>query len=225
MNIWMYSFSISSSRPPVPPQRVRPEHGVLSPGKGPVGVFRCWHCHGISRRGRTQAGTHHCVSLHWWSEALSPYLLLYLLSLFSWAFIYSLHPATLFSFHSLSIFIRLCSPPLILSLSFSLLKVHCSPFLSHLYSSLIIRLRSYSACFPCSFTFLPACLAQPVFVLIQDDITQIFSVSLTYIKLFIPAGKLQTVAEKEVKGAVYSMVEFNGKLLASINSTVSVCVF
>lgn len=33
-------------------------------------------------------------------------------------------------------------------------------------------------------------------------------------------GKLQTVAEKEVKGAVYSMVEFNGKLLASINSTV-----
>lgn len=38
---------------------------------------------------------------------------------------------------------------------------------------------------------------------------------------FFPAGKLQTVAEKEVKGAVYSMVEFNGKLLASINSTVS----
>lgn len=36
-----------------------------------------------------------------------------------------------------------------------------------------------------------------------------------------PSGKLQTVAEKEVKGAVYSMVEFNGKLLASINSTVS----
>lgn len=29
------------------------------------------------------------------------------------------------------------------------------------------------------------------------------------------------MAEKEVKGAVYSMVEFNGKLLASINSTVS----
>lgn len=36
---------------------------------------------------------------------------------------------------------------------------------------------------------------------------------------FIP-GKLQSLAEKEVKGAVYSMVEFNGKLLASINSTV-----
>jgi hypothetical protein len=36
----------------------------------------------------------------------------------------------------------------------------------------------------------------------------------------LPPGKLQTVAEKEVKGAVYSMVEFNGKLLASINSTV-----
>lgn len=33
-------------------------------------------------------------------------------------------------------------------------------------------------------------------------------------------GKLQSLAEKEVKGAVYSMVEFNGKLLACINSTV-----
>uniref|UniRef100_A0A8C0AN56 DNA damage-binding protein 1 n=1 Tax=Buteo japonicus TaxID=224669 RepID=A0A8C0AN56_9AVES len=31
-------------------------------------------------------------------------------------------------------------------------------------------------------------------------------------------GKLQSLAEKEVKGAVYSMVEFNGKLLASINT-------
>ena len=40
--------------------------------------------------------------------------------------------------------------------------------------------------------------------------------------MFRCEGKLQTVAEKEVKGAVYSMVEFNGKLLASINSTVSV---
>jgi hypothetical protein len=39
---------------------------------------------------------------------------------------------------------------------------------------------------------------------------------------FLCVGKLQTVAEKEVKGAVYSMVEFNGKLLASINSTVSI---
>ena len=36
-------------------------------------------------------------------------------------------------------------------------------------------------------------------------------------------GKLQQITEKEVKGAVYSMVEFNGKLLASINSTV--CVY
>lgn len=43
--------------------------------------------------------------------------------------------------------------------------------------------------------------------------------------VIFPAGKLQTVAEKEVKGAVYSMVEFNGKLLASINSTVSGRVF
>ena len=28
------------------------------------------------------------------------------------------------------------------------------------------------------------------------------------------------VAEKEIRGAAYSLVEFNGKLLASINSTV-----
>ena len=28
------------------------------------------------------------------------------------------------------------------------------------------------------------------------------------------------IAEKEVKGAVYSLVEFNGKVLAGINSTV-----
>ena len=33
-------------------------------------------------------------------------------------------------------------------------------------------------------------------------------------------GKLTQVAEKEIKGAGYSLVEFNGKLLASINSTV-----
>lgn len=33
-------------------------------------------------------------------------------------------------------------------------------------------------------------------------------------------GKLQQVAEKEIKGACYSLVEFNGKVLASINSTV-----
>ncbi|XP_075223029.1 DNA damage-binding protein pic [Lycorma delicatula] len=33
-------------------------------------------------------------------------------------------------------------------------------------------------------------------------------------------GKLNQVAEKEIKGACYSLVEFNGKLLASINSTV-----
>ena len=29
------------------------------------------------------------------------------------------------------------------------------------------------------------------------------------------------MAEKEIKGAAYTLVEFNGKLLASINSTVS----
>lgn len=34
-------------------------------------------------------------------------------------------------------------------------------------------------------------------------------------------GKLNQVAEKDIKGAAYSLVEFNGKLLASINSTVS----
>ncbi|KAK6638735.1 DNA damage-binding protein 1 [Polyplax serrata] len=33
-------------------------------------------------------------------------------------------------------------------------------------------------------------------------------------------GKLYQVAEKEIKGAAFSLVEFNGKLLASINSTV-----
>lgn len=33
-------------------------------------------------------------------------------------------------------------------------------------------------------------------------------------------GKLSQVAEKEVKGACYSLVEFNGKVLASINTTV-----
>ena len=33
-------------------------------------------------------------------------------------------------------------------------------------------------------------------------------------------GKLAQVAEKEIKGAAYTLVEFNGKLLASINSTV-----
>ncbi|CAH3106628.1 unnamed protein product [Pocillopora meandrina] len=35
-------------------------------------------------------------------------------------------------------------------------------------------------------------------------------------------GKLVQVADKEVKGAVYSLVEFNGKVLAGINSTVSI---
>lgn len=34
-------------------------------------------------------------------------------------------------------------------------------------------------------------------------------------------GKLNQIAEKEIKGAAYTLVEFNGKLLASINSTVS----
>uniref|UniRef100_A0A1B0DIH4 Uncharacterized protein n=1 Tax=Phlebotomus papatasi TaxID=29031 RepID=A0A1B0DIH4_PHLPP len=33
-------------------------------------------------------------------------------------------------------------------------------------------------------------------------------------------GKMTIVAEKEVKGACYSLVEFNGKVLASINATV-----
>lgn len=33
-------------------------------------------------------------------------------------------------------------------------------------------------------------------------------------------GKLIQVTEKEIKGACYSLVEFNGKVLASINSTV-----
>lgn len=33
-------------------------------------------------------------------------------------------------------------------------------------------------------------------------------------------GKLTQISEKEIKGACYSLAEFNGKLLASINSTV-----
>lgn len=33
-------------------------------------------------------------------------------------------------------------------------------------------------------------------------------------------GKLQTVAERELKGAPYSLAEFNGKLLAAVNSSV-----
>lgn len=34
-------------------------------------------------------------------------------------------------------------------------------------------------------------------------------------------NKLTQVHEKDIKGACYSLCEFNGKLLASINSTVS----
>lgn len=37
-------------------------------------------------------------------------------------------------------------------------------------------------------------------------------------------GKLIQVAEKDVKGAVYSLVEFNGKVLAGINSNVCIRV-
>ena len=33
-------------------------------------------------------------------------------------------------------------------------------------------------------------------------------------------GKLQQVAEKEIKGAPYAMQEFNGKVLTAINSTI-----
>ena len=39
---------------------------------------------------------------------------------------------------------------------------------------------------------------------------------------FLTPGKLTQVAEREVKGAVYSLVEFNGKIVAGINSTVYV---
>jgi len=37
----------------------------------------------------------------------------------------------------------------------------------------------------------------------------------------VVVGKLSQVAEKEIKGAAYSLCEFNGKLLASVNSAVS----
>lgn len=79
-----YPSSISSSRPSVPSQWVRPEHGVVSPGKGAVSVFCRWHCHGISRGGRTQTGTHHCLPLHWWSETFS-------VVFFSFIFCFALH--------------------------------------------------------------------------------------------------------------------------------------
>lgn len=40
------------------------------------------------------------------------------------------------------------------------------------------------------------------------------------IMFHVEDGKLHQITEKEVKGACYSLSEFNGKLLASINSTV-----
>lgn len=54
----------SPSRPPVPPERIRPQHGVVSPGKGPFGVFHRGHGHGVPRGGRAQAGPHHRLPLH-----------------------------------------------------------------------------------------------------------------------------------------------------------------
>ena len=45
--------------------------------------------------------------------------------------------------------------------------------------------------------------------------------SLCYWYFSLISGKLQEVTEKENKGATYSLVEFNGKLLASVNSIVS----
>lgn len=41
----------------------------MSSGKRPVGVFYCRHCHGVPRGGWAQAGTHHCLPLHWRSVA------------------------------------------------------------------------------------------------------------------------------------------------------------
>lgn len=38
-------------------------------------------------------------------------------------------------------------------------------------------------------------------------------------------GKLTVVAEKEVKGACYSLVDFNSKILAAINNVVSLVLF
>ena len=43
--------------------------------------------------------------------------------------------------------------------------------------------------------------------------------------MFSMAGKLNQVAEEEIAGAAYTLQEFNGKLLASINSTVSLHSF
>lgn len=41
-----------------------------------------------------------------------------------------------------------------------------------------------------------------------------------FLSIIMTTGKLTQVAEKDVKGAVYSLVEFNGKIVAGINSTV-----
>lgn len=132
-----YPYSISSSRPSVPSQWVRPEHGVVSPGKGHVSVFCCWHCHGISRGGRTQTGAHHCLPLHWRSEAFPVFF-------FFFIFCLALH-----IFFNIFPFILPChssSPTLIilnfhhfahrhwfsLFLSFSLLNVQSLTFSYHL---------------------------------------------------------------------------------------------
>lgn len=93
-----YPYSTSSSRPSVPSQWVRPEHAVMSPGEGPVGVFSRWHRHGPSGGGRAQTGAHHCLPLHWRSEAF-PVLAFFFsfcfaLRIFS-AFFRSFYPAIL----------------------------------------------------------------------------------------------------------------------------------
>lgn len=62
-------ISISSPCPSVPPQWVRPQHGVMPFGKRPVSIFYRRHRHGVPRGGWTQAGTHHCLPLHWRSVA------------------------------------------------------------------------------------------------------------------------------------------------------------
>lgn len=137
-----YPYSISSSRPSVPSQWVRPEHGVVSPGKGHVSVFCRWHCHGISGGGRTQTGAHHCLPLHWRSEAFpeffffffhllfgSPYFLQHFSIHFTLPFFFSYFNHSQFSSvfahrHWFSLF-----------LSFSLLNVHSLTFSYHLIFS------------------------------------------------------------------------------------------
>ena len=56
-----------------------------------------------------------------------------------------------------------------------------------------------------------------IFLLMSDCLSICHKFFLTF-----ASGKLIQVASKEVKGAVYCLQEFNGKILAGINSSVRI---